>query len=57
MREDYNRTRNAANKLIKKLKNKKDKQVIGNYLSSLAIDERNDKKCLGLAIWLIRINK
>jgi len=56
-REDYQRTKESAQKLLRNTSNKDEQIIIRKYLKSLGADEKKDTKCLGLAIWLIKVNK
>lgn len=55
--KDYQRTKDSAKKALEKAKNEKDKDIIGKYLKKLDIEEKKEKKHLGLAIWVIKVNK
>jgi cyclopropane fatty-acyl-phospholipid synthase-like methyltransferase len=53
---DYKRAKESAQKALKNA-NDGNKQVIRRYMKSLDEDEKNDTKYLGVAIWIICINK
>lgn len=53
--EDYQRTRKAALRTLRKLHHEKDKRIIERYLLSLDKAERLDTKHLGLGIWVLRV--
>jgi len=54
---DYSRTRKEVKAAIKRAKHIKDKNVIRKYLASLDTFEEKENKELGLAIWVLRVNK
>ncbi|MAG50742.1 hypothetical protein CL621_03855 [archaeon] len=54
-KKDYDRTKKSVQETLNKTK--KDKKLIEKYLESLDKDEKSDTKYLGLAIWIIQINK
>lgn len=56
-KEDYRRTRKSAQEALKKTDNKKDQKIIRKYLKSLDTDEKTETECLGLAIWILEVNK
>jgi len=54
---DYSRTRKEVKAAIKRAKRIKEKNVIKKYLTSLDTFEEKENKELGLAIWVLRVNK
>ena len=54
---DYQRTREVALVALRQCANQKEHQLIQRYLDCLEEDEVNDKTCLGLAIWVLKIRK
>jgi SAM-dependent methyltransferase len=54
---DYSRTRKEVISAIKRAKADKDKNIVKRYLASLEAFQNKETKELGLAIWILRINK
>jgi predicted RNA methylase len=55
--EDYNRERKAVQVALAKVEITKDQRILERYLNQLNLNEKMDKKCLGLAIWLLQLVK
>lgn len=56
-KEDYINTKKPVYALLNKIKNLRDKNILQRYLKHLDKEEKTDTKHLGLAIWIIRVNK
>ncbi len=56
-KEDFKRTKKSSRDFLKKTCDKNEKKVLKRYLKSLNVDEKRDTKHLGLAIWIIKVNK
>ena len=54
---DYSRTRKEVIRGIKRTKTKRDRNVVKKYLASLDDIQNEETKDLGLAIWVIKIDK
>jgi SAM-dependent methyltransferase len=54
---DYSRTRREIVRGVKRAKTEKDRNIVKKYLASLDDIQNEETKDLGLAIWVIKINK
>ena len=54
---DYCKTRKEVANGVKRAKTKKDRNIVMRYLASLDSAQKQETKELGLAIWVLRINK
>jgi SAM-dependent methyltransferase len=55
--DDYQRTREVALNALSQSTDEKEAQLIRRYLEGLAEDEINDRTNLGVAIWVLKVNK
>ena len=54
---DYQRTRKEVVSAFNRAQSKNDKSIIKRYLESLDVFQKEDTTMLGLAIWVLKVNK